>query len=217
MLVADESSNVKVVLWDTNQIALIEEGKIGAGNVVEISNGNVRNGELHLSSFSSIKQSKEKIGEVITKKLFRFAKLKDAKLGNNVKTRALIVNMHDPRYFEVCSECGKKVNEAECAVHGKVSPKKRALLSIVLDDGSDTMRAILFAEQILQLGVSDEELYAPEKFIEVKSKLLGEEKYFAGIIRNNSIYNNIEFNVESVEEVKLDALIKELESSVYSQ
>ena len=35
LLAADESSNVKVVLWDTNHIALIENGKLKDGDVVE--------------------------------------------------------------------------------------------------------------------------------------------------------------------------------------
>ena len=65
--VADDSSNTRVVLWDTNHISLIEEGKIKEGSVIEISNGTIRNSELHLASFSDIKQSKEKIENVVTR------------------------------------------------------------------------------------------------------------------------------------------------------
>src|SRR3989344_6374772 len=60
-VIADETSNARAVLWDTNHIALIEKGEIKEGDVVEISNANIRNGELHLSSFADIKKSKEKI------------------------------------------------------------------------------------------------------------------------------------------------------------
>src|SRR3990170_1484779 len=37
--IADETSNVKVVLWDTHHIEQIETGKITSGTVVEIMNG----------------------------------------------------------------------------------------------------------------------------------------------------------------------------------
>src|SRR3989344_4157632 len=64
LLLADESSNVKVVLWDTNHIGLIESGKLKHGDSAEISNAQVRNGELHLSSFGDIKISNEKLDNV---------------------------------------------------------------------------------------------------------------------------------------------------------
>src|SRR3989338_4438247 len=62
LIVADESSNVRVVLWDTHHISLIEDGKIGIGDVVEISNAGVRQEELHLGGFSDVKKSKEVLG-----------------------------------------------------------------------------------------------------------------------------------------------------------
>jgi len=47
-LLADETSNIRTVLWDTNHIELIEKGEIKEGSVVEISNGGVRNGDKKL-------------------------------------------------------------------------------------------------------------------------------------------------------------------------
>jgi ssDNA-binding replication factor A large subunit len=211
LFVADESSNAKVVLWDTNHIFLVESGKIKIGDNVEISNGNVRNGEIHLSSFSDIKLSNEKIGDVIVSKIFESGKISDAKAGQSLKTRAVIVQVFEPRYFEVCPECGKRAFEAECKIHGKIEPKKRALMNIVLDDGSETIRSVLFGAQINKLGLSDEEIFSLEKFNEVKNKFFGEEKYFLGNVRNNALYNTNEFNIEQIEEVNADALIKELE------
>ena len=55
MLIGDESASARLVLWDTNHISLVEQGKIAQGMVLEISNAGVRNGELHLSSFGDIK------------------------------------------------------------------------------------------------------------------------------------------------------------------
>lgn len=212
LFVADESSNAKVVLWDTNHIFLIESGKMKVGDIVEIYNGNVRNGEIHLSSFSDIKLSNEKIGDVVVDKVFESGKISEARAGQSLRTRAVIMQVFEPRYFEVCSECGKRVFEGECKIHGKVEAKKRALMNLVLDDGSETIRSVLFGEQINKLGLTDEEIFSLEKFNEVKSKFFGEEKYFLGNVRSNALYNTNEFNIEQVEEVNPDVLIKELEA-----
>ena len=212
LLVADESGNVKAVLWDTNHIALFENVKMKKGDVVEISYGSVRNGELHLSSFSDIKISKEKMDNVISEKKYDLIKIKDAKSGQSFKTRAFVVQVFDPRYFEVCVDCGKKVVDGECAVHGPGKAKKRALLNIVLDDGSETIRAVLFGEHINGLGFKDEEIFSLETFALKKAEILGEERFFVGNLRNNVLFNTSELNIEKIEEVKPEELIKELES-----
>ncbi|MDP3881493.1 MAG: hypothetical protein Q8Q31_01305 [Nanoarchaeota archaeon] len=211
LLLADESSNVKVVLWDTNHISLIESGKLKQGDNAEISNAQIRNGEIHLSSFADIRISNEKVENVVTSKTFSERKISEAQPGQNLKTRAVIVQIFDPRYFEVCPECGKRAFEGECKIHGKVEPKKRALLNLVLDDGSESIRSVLFGEAINKLGFADEEIFLMEKFYEKKSFILGEEKYFFGIIKSNTLYNTNEFNVESIEDLNVDQLIKELE------
>ena len=164
LILADESANVRIVLWDTNHIDLVANGKLNKGDVIEISNAMVRNGELHLSSFADIKHSTEKFDTVVSAKSFPELRLKDAKPGQSMKTRAFIVQVFDPRYFEVCSECGKKVVDEACMTHGKVVPKRRALLNIVLDDGSETLRSVLFGEHIHRLGFNEEEVFSLEKF-----------------------------------------------------
>lgn len=210
--IADDSGNAKVVLWDTNHIALIEQGKINKGDIVEIGNSNVRNGEIHLSSFSDIKLSSEKIEAVIEEKTFNSGKLKDAALGQNARIRGVIVQVFEPRYFEVCPECRKRAFEGECKIHGKIEPLKRALLNIVIDDGTSTIRSVLFAENINKLGFTDDEIFSLEKFAEKKNYLLGEERIFYGIVKNNALYNTMEFGIENIEGIDIDALVKELEA-----
>lgn len=212
LVIADEGSNVKVVLWDTNHISLFETGKIAVGDIVEVSSGNVRNGEIHLGSFSDIKKSSEIMGNVVETKPYGMKKIGEINSGDKVKMRAFIVQIFEPRYFEICPECGKRVLEGECTIHGKVEAKKRALLNVVLDDGSGTIRAVLFGEQINKIGLSDEEIFSLEKFEGRKLGLLGEERIFSGNARTNNLYNNTEFYIEGAEEVKVDELIKELEA-----
>lgn len=209
---ADESGRMGCVLWDMSHIGLIEEGKIHAGDVVEITNANVRNGELHLSSFSDVRLSQEKLGEVVVEAIYGATTLKDAKAGERLQTRAFIVQVFEPRYFEVCPECGRKAVEEACLTHGKITPKRRALLNIVLDDGTETMRSVLFGESIYQLGLSEEEVFSLEKFAEKRAGLLGEEKVFSGIVRMNTLSNMPELTIEKVDEVQAEALIKALEA-----
>ncbi len=214
LIVADEGSNVRVVLWDTHHISLIEDGKIGIGDVVEISNAGVRQGELHLGGFSDIKKSKEILGEVVLGKVYNEKILKDVKAGDRFKTRAVIVNVFEPRYFEVCSLCGKKVVDGKCINHGEVEGKKRALLNFILDDGSENIRSVVFGELINKLGLNDEEIFSLDQFAMKKGSLLGEEKVFFGNIRQNQFSNNMEMVVEDVLDVNVEELVKELEAKM---
>ncbi len=211
-LVADEGGSVRVVLWDMNHISLVEQGKIKEGDVIEISSGSVRNSEVHLSSFGDLKLSKEQLVSVKAERAMVVKFLKEAKPGAALQVRAVIVQVFDPRYFEVCPECGKKVLEDECAVHGKVTPQRRAVLSIVLDDGTETLRGSLFSEQIRALGIDDETVFSLEKFAEYKKVLLGEEKVFSGNAKSNALYNTLDFAIQGVEEVDPQQIIKELEA-----
>lgn len=209
---ADDSANIRVVLWDVHHISLIEQNKIKVEDVIEISNASYRNGEIHLGSFSDLKKSKEELKNVIVQTSYSERKLIDAMPGEKFKTRAVIVNVFEPRYFEVCPECGKRVVEGKCVAHGEVVGKKRALLSIILDDGSENIRSVIFGEEIKKLGLSEEEIFSLELFAGKKNALLGEEKIFSGNLRSNQLYNTIEMNIENIEEINQQELINELEA-----
>lgn len=211
--IADDSSNIKAVLWDTNHIALIEKGEIKEGVSVEISNATLRDGELHLGNFSDIKVSQEVLEEVITEKIFRERSIAEFNKGENASVRAFVVQIFEPRFFYVCPECSKKVNkEGEafvCGTHEKVVPEKRAVVNLVLDDGTNSIRAVLFHEVIKELELGD--LEDAEKLVLQKQKLLGKEMIFSGNVRNNAFFNTPELIIESIKEADLDKVISELE------
>ena len=214
-IIADETSNTRVVLWDSNHIVMIEEGKIKVDSVVEISNANVRGDEVHLGSFSELKLSDEILENVRTEKIVKEKNISDLKISSNVLVRAFIVQIFDPRFFNVCIECKKKViPEGEgfvCSEHGKVVNEKKALINIVLDDGTETIRAVLFHEHISDLGISD--LENTENLNRKKQELLGKEMLFTGSVRMNKFFDNHEFIVDGVKETNIDELIEKLEKN----
>ena len=212
--IADDSSNVKVVLWDTNHVAQVEEGKIKEGVVVEINNASMRDNELHLSNFSEIKISSEVIVDAVSEKVLREKKISEFAKGEGVRVRAFIVQIFEPRFFNVCSECKKKVDKEGdifiCPTHKKVLPEKRAIVNFVIDDGTDSIRTVLFNDAQASVGFTDFE--NSDKIANLKQELLGKEMVFSGNVRLNSFFNNLELIVENAKEIDLNETIKILEN-----
>jgi ssDNA-binding replication factor A large subunit len=198
-MLGDDTSNVRVVFWDSNHVSLIESGNLSQGSVIEIRGASVKNGELHVSAFSDVKSSEQKfdsIKEVSTPSSGNFA---DAKEGDFVSIRAFVVQTFEPRFFD------SKKNEGE----------KGVLINFVLDDGSATMRAVLFGENIKKLlSVSDDELFLLDSLNLKRAEIIGEERVFTGNFRMNSFSNNLEFSVRGVDDFSVSELVKEFEQKV---
>lgn len=213
LVVADDTSNIKVVLWDMNHIMLIENETIGEGKVVEIFNGNMRDNEIHLGSFSELKGSSEVFDSVVAGKVVKEKDIIDFRVGEDLKVRAFIVQAFDPKFFNVCSECKKKVvldgENFVCATHGNVVPEKRALINLVIDDGTESINAVLFHEQLALLGLTAYD--NNDMLLKQKNDLLGKEMFFTGQVRMNKFFNRPEFSVNFVEEVDIDNLVSNLQ------
>lgn len=210
--IADATSNIRVVLWDVNHISLIEKGVIKEGDVVEISGGDVRNYEIHLTGFADIKLSSESMDNVQTKMVVQKKNISEMQPNNNVLARAFIVQIFGPTFFTVCSECNKRLNENnQCLTHGAIVPKKSAILTLIVDDGSSSIRAVLFSEQIKKIA-TESELESTETFMSRRQELLGSEVVIEGGIRKNKLSENLEIFVNDIKTVEIEELIKELEA-----
>lgn len=207
MIVADDTSNIKLVLWDTNHIKMIEDGLISEGVSIEVISGNMRQGEVHMGSFAELKISKEKFPNVKTEKPIKKKDIQEFNVGDKVNTRAFVVQAFDLRFFHANVETGRKATEEE--ISSGVPTEKRAILNIVLDDGTENMRAVLFHEMVHKLGLSEFE--DEEKMKKQKEDLLGKEFVFGGNVRLNSYFNNPELIVDSVQEINIERLIDELD------
>lgn len=214
LIVADATGNLRVVLWDTNHIALIESGEIKQDSVIEIVNASMREGEAHLSGFSEIKLSTKEMGEVLTARQTQEKVLTELQAGQNVRVRGIVVQLFNPRFFNVCPECGKKVvaevDGSVCQEHGKVQPKERALMNFVLDDGTENIRAVLFSEQIGKL-IPEEDLKDLEKMKIFREDFMGTEYWLSGSVRKNQLFNNIEIIGSDLEKVDPTQIIETLE------
>jgi len=128
----------------------------------------------------------------------------------------LIVQMFNPRFYSVCPECGKKVtpdaNGYICLEHGKVMPREKAILNLVLDDGEESVRAVLFSDQIGQL-IPEEDLKDADKLNTFRDNTLGTEVFLSGNVKKNQLFNNVEIVVNQVEKVDVEKLIEVLEKS----
>jgi len=210
---ADDTSNIKIVLWDTNHIGLIEKGDVKQDSVIEIVGGSMRENEVHLGSFSELKLSDEKIDNLVTEKVVKEKEICNFAVGDSIKVRAFVVSSFEPKFFYVCPECKKKaIQEGEafsCAEHGTVAAEKRALMNVVLDDGTETIRSVLFHEKLSELGIT--ELENIEVLLNQREDILGKEMCFFGNVRMNKFFNNPEFIIDGVQPVDLDALVAKLE------
>jgi replication factor A1 len=194
--IGDETSNTRVVLWDSNHVALIESGNLNVGSVIEIRGASVKNGEVHVSAFSDIKPSEKKFDEVKEVSTPNVSNFSEAKEGGLVSVRAFIVQSFEPRFFD------SKKNEGE----------KGVLFNVILDDGTASMRSVLFGENIKKLlNVDDAGLFSLDTLNTKRAEIIGEEKIFTGSFRMNSFSNNLEFSVRNIEDFSLENTIKELE------
>jgi replication factor A1 len=214
-IVADETGSLRVVLWDTNHISLIENASLVEMDCVEIKNAMMRDSELHLSGFSEIKKSQVILENVKTERTYAEKPILEIQENQQAKVRGIIVQFFPPRFFSVCPECNKKLIQMSdgfmCKDHGKVSPKERALLTLVADDGTETIRLVLFSDQISKLVSNEQDLKDAEKLGNLREHLLGTEFYISGQARKNPLFNNTELIVQNIEEVNPDLLIEKLE------
>lgn len=212
-MLADDTSNIRVVLWDTNHISLIEKGTIKEGDTIEISNGDIRNNELHLGGFGDIKLSSEVFENVQTKSVVQKKEISAIQINDNISSRAFIVQIFGPTFYNTCSECSKRLNEMNnCEIHGGVSPKRNAIITLIVDDGSGSMRAVLFTEQVKKIA-SEAELENIETFMPKRKELIGNEIIVEGYVRKNKLSENLEIFVQDLKPIDLGLVIDELEKA----
>ena len=231
VLIGDETGTVRLSLWN-DEIGLFENLQLKEGDVVGIKGCYVKednrgNNEMRLGKTSRIEKIRE--GEVDVPKAENIAggfenvrgrKICDLREGENSEVKASLVQVFRRKpFFEVCSECGSRVEKTgdgwTCKEHGQVEPKYQIVLSGVIDDGSGNIRAVFFrdvAEKIigkkaeeLKSGSSDDPLS-----VYGKMDILGGEFVLSGRLKRNQFTERMEFVVNDAGNLDVKNEIQEM-------
>lgn len=226
-VLGDETGTIRVVFWN-DQVSLLD--KVQEDDVLQIKAGYVKenNGgrELHLGERSeiainpagvSVNNVRQGTAAYVRKTI---AELKEGDEGAEIL--GTIIQVFDPRYFTVCSQCNKRVTEqdgtAQCADHGIVQPIFSYVMNLVVDDGSGNIRGVFWknqTNQLLQKSEQEMNLYRENQagFEDVKTDLLGEQIKMTGRIKKNEMFDRLEFNVQLVEKAKPEEELARLEKA----
>ncbi|MBI2575484.1 DUF2240 family protein [Candidatus Woesearchaeota archaeon] len=212
LLVADETGQTRIAMWNEHAE---KAANISPGDIVKVKGGysKQRNGanEVHLGDKAqlAINPEGETVNVEITPANYEKARKQLAELQgteSNVEVLATIVQVFEPRYFEIC-QCGKRARQTEkgatCETHGAVKPAYSYVLNAFIDDGTDNIRAVFFREQAKRLlNKSNEEILTykdePMLFEPVRNELLGTSVKLTGRATKNELYDRIELIANNV-------------------
>ncbi len=206
-LIGDETGVIRLTFWN-EQVDVFEA--LQEGDVVVVSNPFVKKGwqdrlELQLNDQSTFKVNPEGVTVEVKEREERLQKyIKDLAGGEeNVELIATVVQVYEPRFYDACPECRKKVDGVLCPTHGEVKPEVNFNLSAFLDDGTGNIRVSFWKKQSLVLtGLSEEEFVKfredPVGFETVKTELLGEILKVVGNVRRDEQYDRLEFTAQLV-------------------
>ncbi|MBS3133993.1 hypothetical protein J4214_02065 [Candidatus Woesearchaeota archaeon] len=229
LLLGDETELIRVVLWDTNHISLIEKSEINHGRVLNIKNAYVKqningNKELHLGNRSSIEFSTKEINvssngystnEKWTRPNFELKKISEINENEMVKINGNVVYMFEPRFYEGCVECNRKVENGKCIEHNK-GTKNVPVLNFYIDDGSANIKVVAFREQATKImnGHAQKDNIEQINFNEVKNSILGSKYIIEGKVVKNSFSNDIELIANNIHHANINSELKDLMDNI---
>lgn len=219
LTLGDETGTARVTLWGSKTDIIDELEK---GDIIRITDAYSVSGnygpEIHASGQSNIEINplveedipslpeieEEVSGETRTN-------IEDVKENTQVKIRGTIVRIFErPPIFEVCPKCGRNINNGDSEIlcekcDETVKPEHRAVINMVVDDGTDNIRVVAFGELGEQLlGKTADEIYETLRegidFKEVYDEinLAGKEIIISGGVKRDDYYDQLELRAKEI-------------------
>ncbi|MDP3990180.1 MAG: OB-fold nucleic acid binding domain-containing protein [archaeon] len=213
LLLGDESGSVRVVFWN-DQVDQLQD--VNEEDILLVKSAYVRdnkgNKEIHLGDRGSIdiNPEGETVGTVRSGNTYERKQINGLSGGETgVEIVGTVVQVFDPRYFNVDSETGKRVQEG-----GEVS----YVMNAVIDDGTGNLRCVFWKNQTNHLlGKTEENVVGFKEnlgaFEELKTDLLGEQFKLKGKVVRNEMFDRLEFSVQIVEKANPEEEMKVVEKN----
>ena len=227
-LIGDDTGLTRVVLWDVNHIQQVENQSIKPDAIIKLQDGYVRDNqgykEIHLGNTGTIdvnpagvtvqvvQNTQNNGGQVeATKKSISALQAGD----NNVALVGTVVQVFEPRFYDSCPECNKKVMNDTCSDHGTVTAQSTPILNFFFDDGTSNIRTVAFRDHVTTLfGIDGNTVQAMRNDLSLfdvhKQSLLGKQLQLTGRVTKNDMFDRIEFSVQTVKEADPAQLSQEL-------
>jgi len=213
-MIADDTGRTRVTCWHaaTDKMSPLKEGdavKVTGGYVKE----NRGQAEIHLNDKSEIEINPAGVTVAVSDNVMQAPEAQRKKINDlnendqNAEILGTIVQVFEPRFFEICPECGKRARQREdkfiCEKHDAVTPDYSYVMNAVIDDGSETIRGVFFRDQADQLtGKPREEMLQyrefTDKFDQVKIDLLGKMIKMNGRVTKNAMFDRLEMVARKV-------------------
>jgi replication factor A1 len=205
IIIGDDTGRMRVTFWNdlADKLANFNEGDILkiTDAMARSNNGRV---ELHMTDRSKFEQNPSGVSiDNVKEFVSRRKKIENlAENDENVEILATVVQVFEPRFFEICPTCNRRArpsgNDFICNEHGNVQPNFSYVMNAQVDDGTGNIRVVCFRNQAkVLMGKEDEDVLVfkedPTKFEAVKQELMGNFVKFVGRVSKNTMFDRLEF------------------------
>lgn len=205
LLLGDDTGKARLVFWN-DHAPLASTHTVGS--TLLISNPFVKEGpygiELHYTADTKLERSSSSVS--VAEAPAERKQISELVQGN-AEVMGTIVQAFEPRFYEVCPDCGKRTKPRDgtymCDTHGNITPTFAYLINCVLDDGTGTIRAVFFrnlVDTLLEMNQENILLYKdnPASFEAQKEKLLGKQLKLSGRVNKNEMFDRMEFVAQTL-------------------
>jgi len=222
LLLGDDTGVLRVVFWDENHIKQIESLK--EHDIIKVVNGYAKENqgfkELHMGNRGEvvINPKGEDIEPIKQVRDFSQKKISELQPGDLVKVMGTVVQVFEPRFYEACPQCSKKLTaegeKRSCPEHGVVMARNVPILNFIFDDGTGNIRVVCFRDTAAQaLNTTEEQMQTYKDnssgFEIVKNEFTGKHLMITGRVNKNDMFDRLEFVAHNVAAVNPKALLVE--------